>query len=192
MFDLKSISGIFAIVLTFVSYVPYIYETVKGKTKPHIYSWFLWSFVTFIIFGLQIVGNAGIGAWVTFATGVLCLIVFILGARNGERNITLFDTITFILGLVATGIWIFAKQPAISNILIVTINSLAVLPTVRKSWNQPHSETLSTWVIAGVRNILGIIALEQYSILTWLYPVVSLVINALFSLMLIIRRKQLA
>lgn len=132
------------------------------------------------------------GAWFTLATASLCLVEFILGLKSGERDITKSDTIAFIVALIATGIWVFAKQPVLSNVLLITINTLAVVPTVRKSWNKPYTETLSTWSIAGFRNILGIVALENYSILAWLYPVSSLIVNLGFTAMLIIRRKKVA
>jgi hypothetical protein len=99
--------------------------------------------------------------------------------------------VIFIVTLIATAIWIFAKQPIISTLLIVTINTLANIPTIRKSWKDPHSETLFTWEMGAIRNLLGIIALSNYSILTWLYPVTNLVINVIESGLLIIRRKQL-
>jgi hypothetical protein len=188
---MKDVIGIIAVVITFVGYIPYIRDTIKGRTKPHIYSWFIWAFVTFIIFALQVFGHGGAGTFTTLATAVLCLIIFILGLRNGEKNITKFDTVTFIVALIATGIWIFTKQPMISNFLIVTINTLANLPTIRKSWAKPYSETLITWELGAVRNFLGIIALANYSLLTWLYPVTNLLINIFVSLILIIRRRKI-
>ena len=188
---MKEFIGILAVIITFVGYVPYIRDTIKGKTKPHIYSWFTWAFVTFIIFALQILGKGGAGAYTTLATAILCLTIFFLGLRNGNKYITKFDTVTFIISLVATCVWIFSKQPIISTLLIVTINTLANLPTIRKSWKDPHSETLFTWEMGAVRNFLGILALANYSILTWLYPVTILLINIIESTLLIIRRKQI-
>ncbi len=188
--SMKDIIGIIAVVITFVGYIPYIRDTVKGKTKPHIYSWFIWAFVTFIIFALQILGHGGAGTFTTLATAVLCLIIFILGLRNGEKNITKFDTAVFVVALMAIGIWVLIKQPLISNFLIVTINTLANIPTIRKSWAEPYSETLVTWELGAIRNLLGIIALANYSLLTWLYPVTNLLINILVSSLLIIRRRK--
>lgn len=187
---MKEVVGIIAVILTFVGYIPYIRDTINGKTRPHIYSWFTWAFVTFIIFALQILGHAGAGAYTTLAAAVLCLAIFILGMRNGHKDITRFDTVTFVISLIATGVWIFAKQPIISTILIVTINTLANLPTIRKSWHDPNSETLFTWEMGAVRNLLGLLALSSYSILTWLYPVTNLLINIIESTILIVRRKQ--
>jgi uncharacterized protein with PQ loop repeat len=38
---MKEVIGIIAVIFTFVGYIPYIMDTIKGKTKPHIYSWFI-------------------------------------------------------------------------------------------------------------------------------------------------------
>ena len=186
---IKEIFGISAVVLTLIGYLPYIYDTIKGKTKPHVYSWFLWALVTFIIFALQVLGKAGVGAFVTLATAILCLTIFILGMKSGKKDITKFDTATFIISLMAVGIWVFAKQPVVSVILLTSINTLANLPTIRKSWNKPYSETLLTWELGAARNLLGVAALESYSLLTWLYPVSSFLVNVLVSSLLIARRR---
>ena len=188
---MKEVFGTLAVILTFIGYAPYIYDTIKSKTKPHIYSWFIWALVTSIIFALQVLGHAGPGAYVTLASVLIFLIIFIFGMKNGQKDITKFDTVTFIISLIAIGFWIFAKQPAVSNLLIITINALANLPTIRKSWNKPYSETLFTWEMGAVRNFLGIIALANYSLLTWLYPVTNLLLNILVSSILIVRRKQI-
>lgn len=189
---MKEIFGILAVIITFVGYAPYVWDTIKGKTRPHIFSWFTWAFVTFIIFALQVLGNGGPGTYTTLATAILCTLIFILGLKNGKKDITRFDVVIFVITLIATGIWIFAKQPIISTILIVTINTLANIPTIRKSWKDPHSETLFTWEMGAVRNFLGLIALSEFSILTWLYPVTNLLINIIESSILIFRRKKLA
>ena len=161
---MKEFLGILAVVITFVGYAPYVYDTIKGKTRPHIFSWFTWGFVTFIIFALQVAGHGGAGTYTTLATAILCSGIFILGLKNGKRDITKFDVVIFIITLIATGIWIFAKQPIISTLLIVTINTLANLPTIRKSWHDPNSEKLFTWQMGAVRNFLGLLALSNYSI----------------------------
>lgn len=188
---MKEFLGILAVVITFVGYAPYVLDTIKGKTRPHIFSWFTWAFVTFIIFALQVLGHGGAGTYTTLATAILCTAIFLLGLKNGKKDITKFDTTIFVVTLIATGIWIFAKQPIISTLLIVTINTLANIPTIRKSWKDPHSETLFTWEMGAVRNFLGLIALSSYSILTWLYPVTNLLINIIESSILIFRRKRL-
>lgn len=188
---MKNIIAVIAVILAFVAYIPYFRDVLKGKTKPHIYSWFVWGFLTTIIFSLQIKGGGGPGAWVTLSAGVCSFIVFFLGLRNGDKDITKSDTVFFIAALISTGLWVFAKQPTLSVILLVVIDMLGFIPTIRKSWKKPHEETLFLWLLNGFRHGLSILALRQYNTLTVLYPAVWAAANILFSLMLILRRKNL-
>lgn len=187
---MKDAVAAIAVVLAFVAYVPYFRDIIKGKTKPHVYSWFVWGFVTAIIFAIQVKGGAGAGALVTLSAVVCSFIVFFLGLKNGNKDITKSDTVFFILALFATGIWVFAKRPGLSVVLLVTIDMLGFMPTVRKSWQKPSEETLFTWSLNGFRHGLSIVALKQYNVLTLLYPVAWALANIFFSLMLVLRRKK--
>ena len=143
IFEIKNVLGIIATFLVFIGYIPYIRDIVRGKTKPHIYSWFLWCFVTSIAFALQISDGAGTGAFVTLAAALMCLVVIILGfVYKAKVEIKKIDTVFFLFAFVALGVWVLAKQPILSAILTVLIDLLGFAPTVRKSWNQPFTETL--------------------------------------------------
>jgi len=190
--DVKAIISIIAVVLTFVGYFPYIRDTLKGKTTPHVYTWFIWAFVTAIAYGLQVSGGAGVGSWVTLSIIIACFSVFILGLRNGRKNITKLDTLFFVLSFVALFLWLIAKQPVLSVILVSTVDMLGFVPTIRKSWNKPYSETLFLYELNTFRHGLSLLALQQYSVITWLYPLTWTFANGLFSAMLIIRRKQVS
>lgn len=189
--DIKTIISIIAVFLTFVAYVPYVRDTFSGKTTPHVYTWFIWGLVTAIAFGLQVGGGAGVGSWVTLAVVIACFFVFILGMRNGKKDITSSDTIFFLLSLAALFLWLGAKQPVLSILLVSATDMLGFVPTIRKSWNKPYSETLFLYELNAFRHALSLFALQQYSIVTWLYPASWTIANGLFSIMLIIRRKQI-
>src|SRR3989344_9662538 len=190
-FTIKNIVGIVAIVLTFIAYTPYFRDLLKGKTKPHIFSWFIWAIVTSIIYALQVSAGAGLGSLVTLAVAVISLLIFILGFKNGNKMIKKIDIVFLILALLAIPLWLVIDQPVLSIILLSTIDMLGFVPTVRKSWNEPYSETLSLYTITTFRHALSIIALEHYNIVTMLFPITWVVANALFSIMLIIRRKTI-
>lgn len=190
MQEIKNIVGIIAVLLTFVGYVPYILDTVKRKTKPHIYSWFLWGFITIVAFALQESGKAGAGSFVTLAAGLVCFVIFGFGMRIGKKDIAKTDTVFFILALFAIVLWLFAKQPVLSVILLSTIDMLGFIPTIRKSWHKPHTETLFTYVLNTFRFALAIFALQRYTIVTSLYPITWILANGLFSIILVVRRKQ--
>ncbi|HLD92337.1 MAG TPA: hypothetical protein VI795_02975 [Patescibacteria group bacterium] len=192
MYDFKNILGIVATILVFFGYIPYIRDIVKGKTKPHVYSWFLWGFLTLIAFALQLSDKAGSGAFVTLAAAIMCFVVIIFGfIYKSKVKIVKSDTIFLIFAIISLGLWLIAKQPVLSVILTVIIDLLGFAPTIRKSWNNPFSETLTFYYLNSIRFGLAIIALQKYSLLTALYPITWLMANILFALMLIIRRKKL-
>ena len=193
MDQVKNILGFVATFLVFVSYIPYLRDINQGKTKPHIYSWFLWVLVAFIAFTLQYSGGAGSGSFVTLAAAVMCVAVIISGLlQKSKITITKMDTVFLVLAFISLGLWLIAKQPILATILATTVDLLAFAPTVRKSWIDPFSETLSFYYLTSLRFALAVIALQHYSFVTALYPITWLMVDILFVVMLLWRRKQVA
>lgn len=186
---MKEIIGFIAAALVFVAYAPYVKDVIRGKTKPHPYSWFVWGFITAIIFAIQISNGGGAGSYVTVTVAILSFVICFLGLKEGVKDITTSDTVFFVLALIATGLWLFAEQPTLSMILLVTIDILGFIPTIRKAWNKPQEETLFTWGFNGFRHALSIFAIQKYSLITLLNPVAWTIANLLFSVLLIVRRK---
>lgn len=189
---IKAILSIIAIVLTFSGYIPYIRDIIKGKTKPHAYSWFMWASISLVIFGLQLKGGAGMGALVTLAAVTITYVIFGLGLKYGKANITKMDTFFLVLAIAAAGLWIIAKQPLISVVLLTAAETLVFIPTIRKSWNKPYSETLSSYILNTIRFGMAILALRHYNLLTALYPITWAIGNGAFSIILIARRRAVA
>lgn len=187
--SIKQYLSLVAVTLTFLAYIPYYRDILHNKTHPHVYSWSLWGLLTVLIVALQIKGDAGSAIYVTAAAGLLCIGVVVLGIKNGKRDITPSDTVVAILGLIAIGFWLIVKQPVISVLLVVVADLLAFLPTVRKSWSKPRSETLSLYVTNTLRFFLALLAIKEYTILSTLWIAVWVVANGLFSGMLFARRK---
>ena len=187
--DYKEFIGIIAVVLTFGGYAPYIRDIFKGKTIPHTFTWFIWTLAVSISAALQLSGGAGIGAGATIAVALICIFIFLLSLQKGKNDITSTDIAFFILAIASLFLWIVVHKPIWSIILAVTTDLLGFVPTIRKSWAKPYSETLSTYEITALRHALSLFALRQFNVLTWLYPAAWTVANIFFSLFLIARRK---
>ena len=189
MDKIKLIFSILSIIVASISYIPYFKDIFKNKTKPHLFSWFIFSITTGIIFALQMQGGAGVGGWITLILTFIFLAIFVLSFKYGTKDIKFIDIIFLILALLAVPIWLIAKQPIISVILLTAIDMLGFAPTIRKSWNAPYSETLSMYIITLVRYVLVFPSLEKYNTLTLLFPVVWFIANALLVIVLVNRRK---
>ena len=181
--------GIVAAVFGICAYIPYIRAVIKGRTRPHVFSWFLWCLMSAIVFFAQVSAGAGAGAWVTASIAVLCAVIFALALRQGETSITLSDRISLIAALAAIPLWLLTKDPLWSVILLCVIYVLAFYPTIRKSWLRPHQETILSFALGTVRSVLNLLALQTVNLTTSLYPLVNLLTCVLFVVLVLWRRK---
>jgi len=189
--DYRTILWFTTIIIGIYAYYPYIRDILKWKTKPHLFSWIVFLIMDAIAFLIQIGDNAGPGAWGTLTTGLMGLVVLALTLKSWEKNITKSDVIAFTLALIAIGLYLMLENPVYSLYTVLAISALALYPTARKSYHKPNEETLSIYSIAALRSLLSIIATINISLLTIGLPAFIIVINTLFILMTLIRRKQL-
>lgn len=189
--DIKIILALIAIVMTLVGYFYYFRDIFAGKTKPHAYSWLVWALLTAIAFAGQLHDNGGPGSYVTGVTAAISFFIFFLAIKRGEKDITRSDRAYLIMAILAIIPWLLTNDPVISVILISIIDFLGFIPTIRKSYHKPHEETLIHYVLAGLKFVLAIIALDHYSITTWFYPASLVAANLFFVVMLILRRKKI-
>ncbi len=186
----KRIVGIAASVLTFLAYIPYYRDILKGKTRPHVYSWSLWALLTVLLVALQIKGGAGTAVLVTATAGLLCVGVVILSLKNGNKDITKMDTIVALLGLGAIVLWLIVKQPIASMIFVILADLFAFIPTIRKSWVDPYSETFSLYLTNFIRFLMALFAVNNYSFLSSAWILFWAFGNGAFALMLAFRRRH--
>lgn len=185
---MKDFYGILGVFFLLGSSVPYIYACWKKTAKPHAFSWILWSLITGVVCGAQVADHAGAGGWSAGVTSIVCGGIGLYALKYGERNFTRGDWIVFLSALAAIPLWIATKNPLWSVILVSAIDTVAFFPTMRKSWHRPYEEVLMTFVMGEVGFFFSILALENYTLTTCLYPGTVLVTNSIFTLTLLYRR----
>ena len=60
----------------------YVYDTIKGHSKPNRVTWFLWSLVPFIAFSAQIKQDVGLTSILTFTSGFGPFLVLVSSFLN--------------------------------------------------------------------------------------------------------------
>lgn len=83
----------------------------------------------------------------------------------------------FSLALLSIPLWAFTKNPTYSIVLITLIDIFAFAPTLRKTWNDPESETLISYAIAGLKYLLAVGAIGRYDFSRLLYPITLVIMN---------------
>lgn len=128
--------------------VPYIVDTIKGKTKPRLASWLVWGLLT------------GIAALASFSEGhypaavlatcmtASCILVAVIGVlKNGTVSLEKFDVTCLLLAAFGIVLWQLLDSPAIAIIAVVAIDAIASLPTVRHAW-KAHLTKRRLWSLS--------------------------------------------
>ncbi|MEI6316212.1 MAG: hypothetical protein WCO65_00610 [bacterium] len=187
---MKETFAIIASILAIVGNVPYLYDIVSKKVKPHPYTWFVWSIVSCIIFFGQVAKGAGVGALPTAASEIFTLIIFFFSLQYGFKKINHIDTIFLIICLLGIIPWILTKDPTVSVIIAVSIDLCAFIPTIRKTWRNPETETPLLYSTNVARHILMLLSLQAYNIATALHSIAMITTNTIMTT-IILKKKEL-
>lgn len=188
---MKETFAIIASILAIVGNVPYLHDIFKKRVEPHPYTWLVWSLVSCIIFFGQVAKGAGIGAMPTAASEIFTVIIFFFSLQYGFKNIKRIDTLFLIIALLGLIPWILTKDPTISVIIAVGIDLTAFVPTIRKTWIHPETETKMLYSMNVLRHILMLISLQTYNIATTLHSIAMITTNALMTRLIMRKRKEL-
>ena len=184
----REILGVIAIIVSILGDLIYIASVLKGNTKPHVLTWFVWGMLSTILFLAQVFDGGGPGAWVTSFSALGHFIIAGLALFKGEKHITKGDWVCFATALITMPLWYFTKTPLYSVILIVLIDIVGFIPTFRKSFSKPYEETELPYALSLLKHISASIALVNFSFITAFYPLSMIFVNGSFVLMLMWRR----
>ncbi len=187
-----SIKLIFAILASLVgivgAFLPYLRDIFLKKTKPHAYTWLIWTITQGTAVAGLWYGGGGWGALALFIGTVFLFIIFLLSLKYGTRNITKGDTIILIAALLAIVIWWQLHNPLLSVVMVSAIDFLGYLPSFRKTFKEPWTETPTSWAAFSLVNIFSILALNQYNFLTLTYLIMNTTANIMLLTICLARR----
>jgi hypothetical protein len=191
MAESKTILGGLSVLIGFVAYAVYFKGIFANRIKPHVFSWLIWGVVVTIAFAAQVVKGGGAGTWNTGFTALACFVIAGLAYPRGRKEFSIYDWISLLGAFAALLLWALVKEPTASVIILSVVNLCGTVPTLRKSYEVPDEESASTFTLNGFKFAVAFMALESYSVATWLFPVTVLLSNAAIISVILIRRKQL-
>jgi len=190
--NILAIFGYISALLSILMVVPYIRDILLLKTKPERASWFIWTVLGFISFFSQMAKGATDSLWLTGGQTLAVLIISLLSIKYGVGGFTKRDIRALIAAGVGLVVWYLTKEAAWALLTVIVIDCIGSLLTVMKAYEDPASETLSTWAISGTSGIFGVLAVGAFSPILLVYPLYIVFANyAIVTAMLLGRRKTL-
>ncbi len=189
--EIKLLFGFTSTIIAVVCFIPYIKDIFEKKIEPHAYSWLVWTILQTVGVMAQLKEGAGYGAWALGVGAFFCFAIFLLSFKYGTKNISKFDGACLAASLFAIAIYVLIDNPVYAIIIVALVDFVGFLPTFRKGFEEPFTETTSTFILSATANILSILALQNYTVTTVFYIASLFFTNSSFAMMILLRRKLL-
>lgn len=187
--NLQTIFAIASSLVGIACFVPYIRDIFRGKTQPHAYTWLVWTILQTIGVVAMLSGGAGIGVLSLGIGALFCFFIFLLSFKYGTHNIKTFDKICLVSALVAFFIYLFLHNALLSVVVVTLIDFVGFLPTIRKAYQEPKTETASNYGLSSASSALALCALTSFNITTSLYLITVVITNGVCAAIIMVRRK---
>jgi hypothetical protein len=188
---MKELASAVAIGITILGTGPYAVAMLRGRIKPHAFTWLIWTSTTFVAFVGQLIGGGGVGAAATGASAFVGMVVGGYAFWHGDRSYTRLDWLCLAGAAVALVAWAIAGGPLTALIVIALVDAIGAVPTIRKAYVKPNEEGISPFVLANVKWLLAIYALDHLNALTLLFPATTSAVNMAVIAVVLVRRAGL-
>jgi hypothetical protein len=167
----------------------YIRDTLRGGTSPNRVSWSLWGVEGVLGFGVEVQQHVGLASLMTLMLGLVpCAIVFASFRNpNAVWKIGAFDLVCGAIALAGLVFWAFAKEPTVALVSFVCADQVAGLPTLRKSWLAPSTESSRVFVMGCINCVITVLTLKVITTAGVLFPGCVAISDFLLSTIIISR-----
>ncbi len=169
----------------------YVRDTLRGRTKPNRVSWALWGAAP--IAGVLIALLEGNTSWAllpVFMAGFVPVLVLLSSYFNEHAywHLDRFDYVCGGFGVISLVMWLWASQPVVAVVMLVLTDGLAAVPTIRKAWSSPETETSAAYFAALFGGTAALVNVQQWTVLQYAFPVYLVLINAVLLYAILGRR----
>jgi hypothetical protein len=188
---MQAVFGIFAGILQLVATAPYVRDILRGTTTPQRATWTIWMTLSLVVLSSQWASGAGWSLVLTIGQVVSCGGICLLATRRGVGGVSPLELA--LLGIAALGVvgWRVADDPTVATCSVVAADLIAVALMLPKTFRNPRSETLETYVIGVASTVFAIGAVGSGEASLLIYPLYLLVADSAVAGMIFLRRRAL-
>ena len=181
--------GFLSAIFFTIAYIPYIVSVIQGKTKPHPFSWLLWGLIG--ILSLYFYIHVGAHETLPFAYcgAVFPFVIFLFSIKYWKGGFSQFDYLVLALSLVSIILYLIFHSATVSLSMSILADMFAFMPTLRKTYLDPSSESLSSWGLFLTSYFLSVFAISKWTYGVAIFPCYLAVFGTIMCI-LILRGKS--
>lgn len=167
----------------------YVRDTLRGTTSPHRVTWGLWALESILAYVVEVQQHVGLASLMTLALGLSPLVVLVASFKNPHAawKIDAVDVACGVVSLVGLVFWAVVNEPTVALVSFVAADFIAALPTFRKSWHSPGSETPRVFVMGVLNTGITLLTLKIFTTAGALFPGVIMMTDSILSVLILTR-----
>lgn len=185
---MKDALAIIAALIAVAGNVPYLRDAFKKRVRPHPYTWLVWTIVSGITFFGQLTKGAGIGALPAGVAEVFTVSIFLFSLQYGFKYVVKTDKYFLAAALLGLIPWVIFDDPTLSVVIAVSIDLVAFVPTIRKTWKRPDTERPELYSANVLRHILTLFSLQAYNVATTLHSIAMIITNSIMTGIILLKK----
>ena len=171
----------------------YICDTLAGRSQPNRVTFLLWSIAPTI--GTVAALSDGV-TWAVlpvFTSGLCPFLIFLSSFvnKNAVWKLGVFDYGCGLFSVLALVLWKMTGQPVLAIAFAILSDALAALPTVKKSWTHPHSETAVSHASGLFNALTSFFVMTSWSASAIAFPIYLVIENGSVLAAILWGRRQL-
>lgn len=186
---MHAVLGILAGILQLGATAPYLRDILRGETTPQRATWTIWMTLSLVVLASQWASGASWSLILTVGQVISCSAILLLSLRRGVGGASPLELA--LLGIAALGVvgWQIADDPVVATCSVVAADLVAVALMLPKTYRNPRSETLETYVIGVVSTFLALGAVGSGDASLLIYPLYLLVADSAVAAVIFLRRR---
>ncbi len=151
----------------------YLRDTLRGTTKPNRVTWLLWAVAPLLAAAVELNGGVGLRTLPTFMVGFMPLLVFAASFYNRDSvwRIRRIDYVCGAMSVVGTIVWLATRNGVLAILAAIAADFLAGVPTLMKSWTNPETETVHSYIGAVISMTILLLTIQQWTFEVAAFPI---------------------
>jgi hypothetical protein len=176
-----------AAVLSLVGAYGYIRDTLRGETSPNRVTWSLWGVEGVLAFFVEVQQHVGLASLMTLMLGLVPCAVVVASFRNRNAvwQLGAFDAVCGAVSVSGLVFWAFINEPTVALVSFVVADQMAALPTLRKSWLAPSTESPRLFFLGSTNCAITVLTLTKLTTAGVLFPGCILVTDLIMGLLIV-------
>lgn len=165
----------------------YLRDTLRGDTSPHRVTWALWGVEGVLAFAVEIQQHVGRASIMTLMLGLVPIVIVVASFRSPHNGwkISAFDLFCGSISVAGLAFWSVVHQPTVALASFVVADQVAALPTFRKSWIAPRTESPRLFFLGSLNCAITLLTLKSLTTAGVLFPGCIMVADLLLGLLIV-------